>query len=198
VGAAVTMAERGGVMRRISVVGVSGAGKTTLARALAGRLGVEHVELDSIFHQPGWTPLPTEQFQQQVSARIGGDGWVVDGNYGRHVRDLVWGRADTVVWLDLPRRVVIPALIARTLRRGLSGEELWNGNTERLSQLVRLDPEENLVLWSWIKHPVYRRTYAAAAVDPCWAHLRFVRIRSRAEVRELLQRGGSSASSASR
>ena len=31
-----------------------------------------------------------------------GERWVIEGNFGQ-VRDLVWSRADNVVWLDLPR-----------------------------------------------------------------------------------------------
>jgi ABC-type glutathione transport system ATPase component len=45
-------------VRRVSVVGNSGAGKSTLARTLAGALDAEFRELDSVFHQAGWVPLP--------------------------------------------------------------------------------------------------------------------------------------------
>jgi adenylate kinase family enzyme len=68
-------------VRRVSVVGVSGSGKSTLGRELAGRLAVPFVELDAIFHQPEWTPLPEEQFRDRVTAITAGDGWVIDGNY---------------------------------------------------------------------------------------------------------------------
>ena len=44
-------------MERIAVIGTSGAGKTTLARRLAGSLDVPHLELDAIYHQAGWEPL---------------------------------------------------------------------------------------------------------------------------------------------
>jgi hypothetical protein len=54
------------------------------------------VELDAIFHQPGWTPLPAEQFRRRVTAIASGDGWVIDGNYTA-VLPLVWERADSVV-----------------------------------------------------------------------------------------------------
>src|SRR6266571_7794353 len=81
-------------VRRVSVVGSSGSGKSTLASELAARLHVPHVELDAIFHQPGWTPLPEEEFTAAVAAAVAADGWVVDGNYSA-VRPLVWARADT-------------------------------------------------------------------------------------------------------
>src|SRR6266516_7770667 len=90
-------------VQRVSMVGVSGSGKSTLGRELAGRLAVPYVELDAIFHQPQWTPLPEEQFRRRVAAIASGRGWVIDGNYSA-VQPLVWERADTVVWLDPPRR----------------------------------------------------------------------------------------------
>ena len=58
--------------------------------------------------------------------------WVIDGSYRSKLGDLVLEGADTVVWLDLPRRVWLPRLVARTVRRVLTGEELWNGNHESL------------------------------------------------------------------
>ncbi len=57
---------------------------------------------------------------------------MVDGAYRGKLGDLVLERADTVVWLDLPRRVWLPRLVLRTLRRALTREELWNGNRESL------------------------------------------------------------------
>ena len=67
-------------------------------------------------HQPGWTELPVEEFRAKVTAATSGDGWVVDGNY-TIVRDIVWNRADTIVWLDFSRRVVT----TRIVRRSFSG-----------------------------------------------------------------------------
>jgi adenylate kinase family enzyme len=177
----------------VSVVGNSGSGKTRLARALAARLGVPFVELDSVYHQRGWTPLPSDEFRGRVGALVAGDGWVVDGNYSA-VRDLVWARADTVVWFDLPRRTVMRQVVWRTLRRGLARTELWNGNREPLSGLFRLDPEKSIVRWAWLKHSVYRDRFAAAARDPSLAHLSFVRIGSRADAHRLLYGQGTSGS----
>jgi adenylate kinase family enzyme len=70
-----------GSVQRISVVGNSGSGKTTIARAIAEALGVPHLELDGVFHQPDWQPLDTDEFRRVVSEFTAADSWVVDGNY---------------------------------------------------------------------------------------------------------------------
>src|SRR5438046_1897539 len=77
------------VMRRIVVVGVPGAGKTTLAVELAGRLGIPRVECDALFWGPSWTPTPPVEFRARVAAATAGEAWVTDGNYAA-VRDIVW------------------------------------------------------------------------------------------------------------
>src|ERR1700744_3085931 len=142
---------RSAAVRRVSVVGNSGSGKSTLAAALAGRLGVRFLELDSVYHQPGWVPLPAAEYRALVSEAVAGDGWVIDGNYSA-VRDIVWARADTVVWLDLPRRTVMRRIIWRTLRRIAGRIELWNGNRERWRNFFTLDPQESVIMWAWTRH----------------------------------------------
>jgi adenylate kinase family enzyme len=171
-------------VRRVSVVGNAGSGKTTLAKALAARLGVPHVELDAIFHQPNWTPLPTDEFRRQVADAVAADSWVVDGNYSS-VRDLVWQRADTVVWLDLSRPMVMRRVVARTLRRMATGEELWNANREQWRTLF--DRDESIIAWAWTQHAKYRDRYAAAAGDAAYAHLTFIRLGSGAEIDQFLR-----------
>ena len=88
---------------RVSVIGTSGSGKSTFGRKLAERIDAEYIELDSIFHQANWTPLPDDEFHDRVRARTAGERWVVDGNYGA-VRPIVLERATTVVWLDYRAR----------------------------------------------------------------------------------------------
>ncbi len=133
---------------RIAVHGSSGSGKSTLARTLAARLDLPVTELDGIFHQPGWTPLPTDEFRAQVDRVAAGERWVVEGNY-HQVRDLVWARAQLIVILDLPRWTVMRQVVLRTLRRGVRRAELWNGNRESLRNLVSTDADRNIVLWTW-------------------------------------------------
>jgi len=172
---------RSAFVRRVSVVGNSGSGKSTLARELAACLGVPHIELDSVFHQPGWEPLPKDEFERLVAGRTNEDGWVVDGNYSA-VRPIVWARADTVVWLDLPKRTVMRQVAWRTVRRAVTRQELWNGNREPLANFLSWVPEKSIISWAWHNHAKYRARYSAAAADPANAHLTFIRLTSRREI----------------
>jgi hypothetical protein len=77
-------------------------------------------------------------------------------------------------------------VIGRTLRRAILRTELWNGNREPLSNFFRLDPQESVIAWAWVKHHHYRELFAAAALDPRWGHLSFHRLRSRVDAARLL------------
>lgn len=174
-------------MRRVSVVGSSGSGKSTLARALAERLGALHVELDAIHHQHGWRSLPDGEFKAAVAEVVAGESWVVDGNYSL-VQGQIWERADTVVWVDMPRGLVFRRIVSRSLRRVFGGETLWNGNRERWWNLLMPIPEHNVVLWSTTNFGRVRRRYLAAMQDGRWAQVRFVRLTTPGDVERFLAR----------
>jgi adenylate kinase family enzyme len=92
-------------LERIVIVGKPGAGKTTLAAQLASRLSLRNIELDGISWQANWVQLPKNDMRERVSEAITVTGdWVLDGNY-HSVHDIVWARADTLIWLDYPLRV---------------------------------------------------------------------------------------------
>ena len=170
------------------VVGCPGTGKTTLATTLAERHGLTFIELDALFHQENWTPRPTDDFRAEVRALTSEtDRWVVDGNYHGHVADILAPLVDTVVWLDLDRPLVMRRVIARTVRRAVLREELWNGNREPLTNFTRWDPEKNIIRWAWVQHPKYRARYARAQSDGLWGPAVTVhRLRSPAEVEAFL------------
>ena len=174
-------------MKRISVIGSSASGKTTMARALSQKLGLPYLELDSVFHLPGWQQLDDETFRARVAAFTQGDGWVVDGNYTSHgVAQLVWPQADTVVWLDPSRATVLRRVLLRTIRRITTRKELWNGNREPWANLFRPKPEQNIILWAWTRHAPTRRKYEAMLADGTWAHLTVIRLRTPEEARAFL------------
>ena len=172
-------------MNRINVVGSSGSGKTTVAVRIAGALEVPHLELDAIHHLPNWEPIDTELFRSKVTEFTSGDRWVVDGNYSK-VRDLIWTRADTIVFLDLPRWRVMTRLVPRTLWRMITRQELWNGNHERFSNLFSTNPEENLLVWSWTRHHLQVERFERAQQEPRWTHMAFVRLSTPRQIKRFI------------
>ena len=125
--------------RRIVVIGATGSGKSTLAQRLARSLDVTFVELDALFWESEWTPAPPDVFRARADETTRGAEWVLAGNYP-HVRDIVWPRAEAIVWLDYLLPLVFWRLTVRTVRRAVTREVLWSGNRENL--------REHLLLWS--------------------------------------------------
>ena len=174
-------------MQRVSVVGNAGSGKSRLAGRIATTLGVPHIELDAMYHLAGWTPIDPDDFLAEVSACAANERWVIDGNYRAVVVDgPVWDRADTIVWLDLPRRTVVVQVMRRTLRRIIRREHLWNGNREPLRNLWSWDPERSIIRWSWTQHAKYRERFGSAMRSPTLAHIHFVQLRSHDEAERWL------------
>ncbi len=158
------------------VAGTSGAGKTTLARAVAEVLGCPVVELDALPHGPGWTKRP--EFEDDVDRFTSGPSWAAEWQYTA-VRDVLLQRADCLIWLDLRRPVVMTRVVRRTVGRRLRREVLWNGNTEPPFRTFLTD-RDHIVRWAWRTHPrTAEHVLAALASRP---ELPVVRLRTRAEV----------------
>ena len=161
----------------ILVIGPSCAGKTTLAAAVAERLGLRHIELDALFWETGWTMADGEVFRTRIRDAIAEPGWATDGNYNTRARDITWPAADTIVWLDFPLSLILRRILARSWRRWRSNELLWGTNRERFWE--HFLPWDRSLIWYALKsHRRRRRTYAEAMDDPQWAHARFMRLRS--------------------
>jgi adenylate kinase family enzyme len=168
--------------RRISVVGTIGSGKTTFAHNASKLLDVPHIELDALHWEPNWIEAPNDLFRQRVEHSLQGDLWVVDGNY-HQVRDIVWSRADTVVWLDYPFKTIMGRLAKRTLRRLITHEKLWNGNQEHVRGLLTRD---SVFLWAIRTYRRRRRQYPILLGRPENSHLTVVRLRSPRDAADFL------------
>lgn len=168
---------------RVVVVGTSCSGKTTLARTLAGILGAKHIELDALHWGPNWVERGTEEFRVRTLEAVQHDRWATDGNYGR-VRDLVWGRATTVIWLDYSFPLVFSRCIRRTFRRVFTREVLFSGNVESFK--IAFFSRDSMILWVIRTHLRRRGTYLQLLAEPAWSHIRFLTFQSPTETERFL------------
>jgi len=129
-------------MRRIVILGCSGAGKSTFARALGEKLSLPVVHLDALFWQPRWVEPEPGAFRSRVAAAVTGDAWIVDGNYVGRTFDLTLARADAVIFLHQPRWLCMLRVVRRWLTWfGRSRPDLAEGCPEKF--------DLPFFLWVW-------------------------------------------------
>jgi adenylate kinase family enzyme len=170
---------------RIAVVGTTGSGKTTLARALAAQLALSYIEMDALNWQTGWRDVSRtdpEEFVRRVAVAVADEAWVVDGNYGL-VRDLVWRRATHLVWLDYDRSIIMWRVIRRSLVRAALRTQLWAGNRERWSHMLR---PSHPIRWAWDTWDQRRKDFEERVERQDYAHLAVLRLRLPREAETLL------------
>jgi hypothetical protein len=162
---------------RIVIVGRTGSGKTTLARELAASLGVPHVELDTLYFGPQFTTVPLELLRERTTEALAGDRWVTDGNK-RAVRDLIWPRADTIVWLDYAVTVSMWRLGKRARRRTSQIRTETAGSGSKAAFPKQMLAAARGVLRALRSHSGQRREYRRLFAEPQNAHLAVVRLPS--------------------
>ena len=125
-------------------------------------------------------------FRSRVATVVTGEVWVVDGGYS-DVRDLIWSRADTVVWLDYSLAVTLSRLLRRIVARIRDGAELWpgTGNRETIrNQVLTRDP----LVWFAIRtHRGRRRRISEMLARPEYAHLQVHRFMRPADAEQWLE-----------
>ncbi len=168
---------------KILVVGITNAGKTTMARRISSILGLPYIELDELFWGPNWTQKTTEEFRDLFQAAAAGGKWVACGNYYGRLHDLTWKQADMIVFLDLPKRTTLFRLIRRTLDRIIRREPLWHGNRETLRSTF-FDKDSLLIWWFKVQRKGSEHTLGRIDTAP---QAKAVRLRSTREVEDFLK-----------
>ncbi|MFJ2370013.1 AAA family ATPase [Microbacterium sp. NPDC087665] len=170
---------------RVLVAGVSGSGKTTLSSRIAQTWDLRHVEIDGLFHGANWTPRP--QFLDDVRAFAAEHRWVTEWQYtSKGTDDILTPRADLVLWLDYPYRVVRARLLKRTISRSILRTKMWNGNVEKpIWKMFRGDPEENILAWQ--TKTLHKWTERMPVCEVEFPHLTIVRLRHPRETERWLR-----------
>jgi adenylate kinase family enzyme len=150
------------VANRILVYGVTGSGKTTMARHIAERTGLPWHSVDDLTWEPGWTPVPEDEQRRRIAAICAGERWILDTAYGVW-REIPLARAELIVALDYPRRVSLGRLLWRTLRRSVDRKPICNGNIETIRLAFSRD---SIIAWHFRSFASKRARIRAWAADP--------------------------------
>ena len=143
---------------RIAIIGSTGSGKSTLASRLAAKLRIPHTELDNLHWLPGWRERSNQEFRELVDVATQRHAWVIDGGYSV-VRDLVWGRADVIVWLNYSFATTAWQLVRRTIQRNTRRVPCCNGNYESVTRSLGHD---SILLWLLKTYAKNRREFPHA------------------------------------
>jgi adenylate kinase family enzyme len=162
--------------RRILVAGTPGSGKTTLAGRIGTTVGAPHTEIDALYHGPNWTRR--DSFLVDVAALAAQPRWVTEWHY-HEARPILLRGADLLVWLDLPRAVVMRRVLRRTVQRRRTRTVLWNGNRE-LPLSTFFTDRDHIVRWAWRTHHENAKRVAAAMASR--EDLNVVRLASQQDV----------------
>lgn len=172
-------------MKRVVIVGTSGSGKSTLGAQLATTMAVPFIDLDALNWKPGWQEAPRDLFRDDVRRALTPEDWVVGGNYGK-TRDLIWTRADTLVWLDYPLPLCLWRLLKRTVRRIVSQEDLW-GTGNRETWHAQFFSRKSLFLWAISSSQRHKRDYPVLLAQPEYTHLNVIRLHTPAATKRWLE-----------
>ena len=119
-------------MRRVLILGPCGAGKSTLATALAARLNLPLFHMDRLAWRPGWIDSTQAEVRAALAPVVSQDRWLIEGNYGSTL-DTRLPHADTVVLLDYPITLCLTRLARRWWRwRGRTRPDMTPGCPERI------------------------------------------------------------------
>ena len=173
--------------KRIVVIGTTSSGKSTLAEQLAKRFDVKFIDLDALHWEPDWQEAPLELFRERVRTATQAPAWVVAGNY-HVVRDLVWQKAEAVIWLDYSLPRIFWQLTRRTFNRWWTQELLWGTNLEPLLVHFKLWSQESLFHWLFKTYWRRKRETPVLLSLPEHQHLKLIRFKNPKEAGEWLER----------
>ncbi|WP_258308184.1 adenylate kinase [Streptomyces sp. NWU339] len=167
--------ERMGILvKKIALFGPPASGKTTIAKKLSDSLGLPHTDLDEILFTGDGT-LPLDEFRIEADRITRGASWVVEGNYSK-LADVVWHRAEVLVWLDLPLLLVVRRIVYRSLRQ-LAGLDT-SAQARRLTWNRAFFGRRSLLRTAIRKYRNNRPRYAQQVAETAALGVHVVRLRS--------------------
>ena len=164
-------------MKRISIVGSGGAGKSTFAHQLADILHLPVIHLDALYWQPGWVATPQDEWSEKQQQFVQQESWIIDGNYTSTL-DVRFTIADTIIFLDFPRLLCLYRAIKRRIQFAVKTRpDMAEGCPERI--------DHEFLLWIW-NYPTNGRMRVLKKIEQHRGGKQIVILRSPRQVQQFL------------
>jgi adenylate kinase family enzyme len=128
-------------MKRVLVIGSSGAGKSTFSRRLNEVTSISLIHLDQLHWKPNWTEPSKDEWRKTVEQAVKDEEWIMDGNYSGTL-DVRIEASDTIIFLDLPRVVCIWRILKRVAK-------YWKKNRPDMAEGCYEQFDLPFLKWVW-------------------------------------------------
>ena len=171
-------------MKKILVIGSSGAGKSTFSRRLGKATGIEVVHLDRLYWMPNWVEPEKAEWREILDEITQSESWIMDGNYSGTL-DFRMTRADAIIFLDLPRTLCVWRVLKRsTLYRKIKRPDMADGCAERF--------DWDFIKWIW-NYPTRSRPKIEALLKRFQGEKKIIRLSSNREIESFFKNYSSNA-----
>ena len=102
-------------VKRITIVGGPGTGKTTLAQKLGTIFNLPIIHIDGINYNPNWEKVEKEKRDKLILEKIKNEKWISDGNYSSTLKERI-EKSDLIIWLDYSGFDSIKGVLSRRIK----------------------------------------------------------------------------------
>lgn len=167
-------------MKKILVIGSSGAGKSTFSRRLHEATGLKLIHLDVLHWKPNWTEPDKEEWRKTVENALQGEEWIMDGNFSGTMEMRIQA-SDTVIFLDLPRATCVYRILKRVVfyRKG-SRPDMADGCDEKF--------DWEFIKWVW-NYPKRSKPKVESLLKSVEDEKTVIRLKSKKEIEDFFVNG---------
>jgi adenylate kinase family enzyme len=119
--------------KRIAIIGVSASGKSVFSRELGERTNIPVTYVDALMWKPGWNYIGDETTVSKLIEISQKPEWIIEGYIEKEARPAVFENADSIVYLDYPRRVAVWRYIKRWWKHRKDARPELEGSPDRFS-----------------------------------------------------------------
>ncbi|MDE1464650.1 hypothetical protein [Spartinivicinus poritis] len=122
-------------MKKITIIGNGGAGKSSLAKALGKQLKLPVYHLDQIIWLPNWEAISESEFCSKHQSLIAGDSWIIEGlGYDSSIESRFLA-SNTIIYIDFSIVTHMLWAIKRSIKSFYTMPNGWAKDCQTVTKL---------------------------------------------------------------